>query len=848
MQTLYLYSTQLSGAIPPELGNLASLQTLRLYSNQLSGTIPPELGNLASLQTLYLYSTQLSGTIPPELGNLASLQALSLNSNDLSGTIPSELGNLANLTILDLNSNQLSGTIPPELGNLASLQTLDLDSNALSGTIPPEIGNLASLQGLDLDYNQLSGCLPDSLKNLSLTSFKFEDTELQEPQDTDFQNWLAGITSLGRTNTPCNPDDSDGDTLPDSWEKFHFGDITVSDGTQNLDGDGMSDLQEYQNGTDPLWSADSNLADGLVAHYPFDGNAEEVAAGADGQLNGPVFVPDRLGYANGAAQFDGTDDWINVPGLNQDFLENGFSFNLWFKTDETVARQAMFWFSDDQPSAGIVDGKVYFNFKQNIDASPKVLTDTVDLTKSVYTPGQWNMATYTYDADVPAINFYLNGTLIGTRTLNGGFIKSPTGVFRIGRDDVAGRFFDGLIDDLKIYSRPISAEEIQQLLDSDNDKMPDTVEEETFGNFSHDETHDTDLDGILDWQEFLYGTDPNLYDEPDHTEEYTFTCNFGQPEITLLPNGYHKVTASGADWLDDTVTGAPMLPVRTARLFVPPGRELVAVRIIYHNLQILDGAYNIQFTPVPRSLADDTDGSDSEDKPDWVTYGKDAYYPYMVASDVVEKQVGEDMKIYDAGRVQRLHGNNIVEADAYPVMFYPAGKTLAYATELEVTVFTRPAESEEADQITFDNSPDHVETVLKTIDNTDVFEDYVVGLDTYSAPDDSWEYVIITIKDLLEKDSEGNNPFETLAEHRRTLAGGAYSTHIVTLESIMANYPGRDRAEQMRNFIIDAYKNHGTKFVVLGGIVMARRNSRCCRHGDAYLLNVSNSMTVALSM
>ena len=45
---------QLSGAIPPELGNLANLGGLFLEENQLSGAIPPELGRLGNLEDLYL--------------------------------------------------------------------------------------------------------------------------------------------------------------------------------------------------------------------------------------------------------------------------------------------------------------------------------------------------------------------------------------------------------------------------------------------------------------------------------------------------------------------------------------------------------------------------------------------------------------------------------------------------------------------------------------------------------------------------------------------------------------------------------------------------------------------------
>ncbi|MGB0383616.1 MAG: clostripain-related cysteine peptidase [Ardenticatenaceae bacterium] len=164
---LNLRSNELSGSIPAELGNLANLTSLWLYNNQLSGSIPAQLGNLANLTSLWLYNNQLSGSIPPELGNLANLTNLALLGNLLSGSIPPELGNLANLTQLSVYNNQLSGPIPPELGNLANLTKLYLYRNQLSGTIPPELGNLANLTHLNLYSNQLSGSIPPELANLT---------------------------------------------------------------------------------------------------------------------------------------------------------------------------------------------------------------------------------------------------------------------------------------------------------------------------------------------------------------------------------------------------------------------------------------------------------------------------------------------------------------------------------------------------------------------------------------------------------------------------------------------------------------------------------------------------------
>ena len=166
LEVLSLTRNDLSEEIPPELGNLVSLEALHLSDNQLSGEIPPELGKLDSLEDLYLDRNQLIGKIPPDLGNLANLEALSLGINQLSGEISPELGNLANLAALGLNNNQLSGEIPQELGDLAKLEGLSLGMNRLSGEIPPELGNLANLRWLNLNDNQLSGEIPPELGKL----------------------------------------------------------------------------------------------------------------------------------------------------------------------------------------------------------------------------------------------------------------------------------------------------------------------------------------------------------------------------------------------------------------------------------------------------------------------------------------------------------------------------------------------------------------------------------------------------------------------------------------------------------------------------------------------------------
>ncbi len=190
---LRLGANNLTGEIPPELGNLANLEELRLDRNNLTGEIPPELGNLANLGSLRLYANNLTGEIPPELGNLAHLAILILDGNNLTGEIPPELGNLSSLYSLELSNNALTGEIPPELGNL-DLLYLFLSQNALTGEIPEELGNLSKLRSLAVANNAgMSGMLPAELTSLDLRELLIGGTRLCAPRDADFQSWLRSI-------------------------------------------------------------------------------------------------------------------------------------------------------------------------------------------------------------------------------------------------------------------------------------------------------------------------------------------------------------------------------------------------------------------------------------------------------------------------------------------------------------------------------------------------------------------------------------------------------------------------------------------------------------------------------
>ncbi len=203
LQTLWLAENRLSGPTPPELGDLAALTELQLDDNRLVGPIPHQLANAAELEQLHLANNALSGAIPIWLAGLDKLRLLDLSGNRLSDYLPAAFGDFARLEYLNLAYNDLFGAIPSELGRLGGLTELYLGGNSLSGSVPPESANLTRLRALALTANaDLSGPLPEGLSNLrELSHLQAIGTKLCAPDDAALSAWLNGL--ITRRMRPC---------------------------------------------------------------------------------------------------------------------------------------------------------------------------------------------------------------------------------------------------------------------------------------------------------------------------------------------------------------------------------------------------------------------------------------------------------------------------------------------------------------------------------------------------------------------------------------------------------------------------------------------------------------------
>ncbi|KAI3667961.1 hypothetical protein L6452_43032 [Arctium lappa] len=183
--SLQLPSANLSGTLPPELGEFSTLQSLYLSVNSISGSIPLELGYSSSLSDIDLGSNLLSGSVPASIWNLCDrLISLRVHGNLLSGSIPEPaLPNATcnTLLYLDFGQNQFSGNIPEFVSGFRGLRQLDLSSNNFSGLIPEDLSKLP-LDKLNLSYNNLSGVLPNfGGEKFGLDSFEGNSPSLCGP-------------------------------------------------------------------------------------------------------------------------------------------------------------------------------------------------------------------------------------------------------------------------------------------------------------------------------------------------------------------------------------------------------------------------------------------------------------------------------------------------------------------------------------------------------------------------------------------------------------------------------------------------------------------------------------------
>lgn len=222
----------------------------------------------------------------------------------------------------------------------------------------------------------------------------------------------------------------------------------------------------YELGGDYIYTYtyDAVFREGLVLYLPFDGNANDYSGeGNDGIVDDAVFTG---GMYSQAMSFDGNEDYVMMEDDNPEFnfTQTGFTVCTWFYN-----------LDDNLENEGIVSGR--FGWEDGHPGWSWVLYQgwSNDITFSVYNstgggvganpPGslgndKWHHACGVFNLTNAIL--YLDNVTTVSSSFVGTLKYFSTDNIQLGQY-YSGSYFNGLIDEVTIYNRSLSADEISQL-------------------------------------------------------------------------------------------------------------------------------------------------------------------------------------------------------------------------------------------------------------------------------------------------------------------------------------------------------------------------------------------------
>lgn len=204
----------------------------------------------------------------------------------------------------------------------------------------------------------------------------------------------------------------------------------------------------------------SFLADGLLAYYPLDGNANDASGnGLHGVAIGtPLATEDRFGRPVSAFSFAwGVCGQFTVPGTENLHLMSGLSVCAWFKVRPHNQILLLGKHIINYPNGYLLE---IFEGGVMMHAHDSAVSSTPD--GAVY-DGRWHHVVGTCDGKVGRL--YVDGVLRDISTSNR--VAPNDAPFTIGGVTGGCEFYDGALDEVRLYSRPLSDAEAKALYEYD---------------------------------------------------------------------------------------------------------------------------------------------------------------------------------------------------------------------------------------------------------------------------------------------------------------------------------------------------------------------------------------------
>jgi glucose/arabinose dehydrogenase len=199
---------------------------------------------------------------------------------------------------------------------------------------------------------------------------------------------------------------------------------------------------------------------GLVVAYGFNEGSGTVAADASGNsrtgtLSGATWI--TAGRFGNALSFDGVDDWVTVSDADALDLTTGMTLEAWvFPTVALSGWRAVI--QKEQP--GGVAYYLYASSRNNARPGTGVYIggEQILYGDNPLAANTWTHLAATFDGTTQRL--YVNGVEVASRAQTGS-IETSTGPLRLGGHSVWGEFFQGYIDEVRVYNRALGQAEIQ---------------------------------------------------------------------------------------------------------------------------------------------------------------------------------------------------------------------------------------------------------------------------------------------------------------------------------------------------------------------------------------------------
>ena len=212
----------------------------------------------------------------------------------------------------------------------------------------------------------------------------------------------------------------------------------------------------------------ADLSTGLVGYYDFNGNALDKSGNSNNAtVIGASLTTDRDGNADSAYSFDGINDYMRAANATTLQVSDTMTMSAWvFMEDQGRSRIAGVYQGDgDIEYAMMFDSKkMRMQTKNNNDQWG--LNST--FSNTAISGFAWHHLIFTFDK--PTYKFYLDGKLDGSGSWNSSIMNNNANpALYIGNQAnlYPNEYFEGKIDELRIYNRALSETEIEQLSTGD---------------------------------------------------------------------------------------------------------------------------------------------------------------------------------------------------------------------------------------------------------------------------------------------------------------------------------------------------------------------------------------------